>query len=44
MDTNVINKKARRLYNKLGFSEVGVVDSVFNGIPNVKLVCFEKEI
>lgn len=44
MDTNVINKKARRLYNKLVFSEVGVVDSVFNGIPNVKLVCFEKEI
>lgn len=44
MDTNVINKNARRLYEKLGFEEVGIVESVFNGIPNVKLVCLEKKI
>lgn len=42
MDTNVINTKARKMYHKLGFEEVGIVTSVFNGIPDVRLVCLEK--
>ena len=42
MDTNVVNMRARQMYTKLGYNEVGVVDCVFNGIPEVKLVCLEK--
>ncbi len=42
MDTNARNKKARRLYQRLGYEEIGIVDCVFNGIPNVQLVCLEK--
>ena len=42
MDTNARNTAARSLYAKLGYTEVGIVDSVFNGIPGVKLVCLEK--
>lgn len=42
MDTNVINMRARQMYANLGYDEVGVVDCVFNGIPEVKLVCLEK--
>ncbi len=44
MDTNVKNTAARRLYAKLGYNEVGVVDCTFNGIDGVKLVCLEKKI
>ena len=42
MDTNVKNKRARKLYHALGYEEVGIVKCVFNGIPNVQLVCLEK--
>lgn len=42
MDTNMTNARARRLYQFLGYEEVGVIDCVFNGIPNVHLVCLEK--
>ncbi len=42
MDTNVKNSRARRLYQSLGYEEVGVVPCVFNGIPDVELVCLEK--
>ncbi len=42
MDTNVVNMRARQMYANLGYDEVGVVDCVFNGIPEVKLVCLEK--
>ena len=42
MDTNVKNKRARTLYHALGYEEVGIVECVFNGIPNVQLVCLEK--
>lgn len=42
MDTNVKNKRARKLYHTLGYEEVGIVKCVFNGIPNVQLVCLEK--
>lgn len=42
MDTNARNAAARRLYAGLGYWEAGVVPCVFNGIPNVQLVCLEK--
>ena len=42
MDTNAVNTAARTLYKKLGYTEVGIVPCVFNGIPDVKLVCLEK--
>lgn len=44
MDTNVRNTRARKLYHKLGYEEVGIVSSVFNGIPDVQLVCLEKNL
>lgn len=42
MDTNVRNARARNLYQKSGYEEIGIVECVFNGIPNVQLVCLEK--
>ena len=42
MDTNARNTAARRLYARLGYREVGTVPCVFNGIPDVQLVCLEK--
>ena len=42
MDTNVLNTRARKLYQKLGSEEIGMIKCVFNGIPNVQLVCLEK--
>ncbi len=42
MDTNVKNSRARKLYQSLGYEEVGVVLCVFNGILDVELVCLEK--
>ena len=44
MDTNAVNAAARRFYAKLGFRESGIVGCVFNGIPDVKLVCLEKKL
>lgn len=42
MDTNARNTAARKLYRKLGYQEIGVVPTVFNGIPGVQLVLLEK--
>lgn len=42
LDTNERNQAARALYRKLGYEEVGVVPTVFNGIPDIRLVCLEK--
>ncbi len=42
MDTNRINSAARKMYTSMGYKEAGVVACVFNGIPDVGLVCFEK--
>lgn len=42
MDTNAKNLVARKFYNKIGYKEVGVVESTFNGIKGVQLVCLEK--
>ncbi len=44
MDTNEKNMVARKLYRKLGYEERGVVDCVFNGLNDVRLICLEKKI
>lgn len=43
MDTNAKNTGARRFYEKLGYTEVGIVPCVFNGIAGVELVLLEKK-
>jgi len=44
IDTNERNAAARALYKRLGYTEPGIVECVFNGIPDVKLVCLEKKV
>ena len=44
MDTNARNAAARGLYKKLGYKEIGIVPTVFNGIPDVQLVLLEKHL
>ena len=42
MDTNARNARARAMYAKLGYREIGAVPTTFNGIPDVMLVLLEK--
>ena len=42
IDTNERNAAARRLYQRLGYAEIGVVPCVFNGLKDVNLVLIEK--
>ena len=42
LDTNAKNVRARRMYKTLGYREIGIVDTTFNGIAGVKLVLLEK--
>lgn len=44
IDTNEKNAGARAMYKKLGYQEVGIIPCVFNGIPDVMLVCLEKNL
>lgn len=44
MDTNALNQRARALYRKLGYREVGQIPTVFNGIEGVMLVLLEKSL
>lgn len=44
MDSNKTNTPALRLYRKMGYREVGVISGIFNDIPDVHLVCFEKKL
>lgn len=44
MDTNEKNTRARSIYKKLGYSEIGTVPCVFNGIQGVRLVLLEKKL
>ena len=44
IDTNARNKRARRMYAKLGYTETDIVPTVFNGIPGVDLVLMEKKL
>ena len=42
IDTNAINKRAREMYKRLGYEEIGVLKCNFNGISDINLVCLEK--
>ena len=42
LDTNERNELARELYRKLGYREIDIVPTMFNGIPGVNLVLLEK--
>lgn len=44
IDTNARNSAARTMYARRGYKEIGVVPTVFNGIPGVNLVLLEKYI
>ena len=44
IDTNARNARARAMYAKQGYLESGIVPTVFNGIPDVMLVCMEKRL
>ena len=44
MDTNERNAAARALYHKLGYEEIGIVPTTFNGLPGVHLVLLEKRL
>ncbi|MBR4728466.1 MAG: GNAT family N-acetyltransferase [Clostridia bacterium] len=44
MDTNAKNAVARAMYRKLGYEEIAIVPTVFNGIPDVDLVLLEKHL
>lgn len=44
IDTNEKNLVARKLYEKKGYKEVGVVLCILKGMEGVQLVCLEKKI
>ena len=44
IDTNARNTAARVMYKKLHYREAGIVGCVFNGIPDVQLICLEKNL
>lgn len=44
LDTNARNAMARDFYRKHGYDEIGIVPTVFNGIPGVDLVLLEKKL
>lgn len=44
MDTNETNLRARAMYKKLGYKEIGTVPCVFNGIDGINLVLLEKKV
>ena len=44
IDTNARNWKARTMYAGLGYKEIAVVPTAFNGIPDVELVLLEKNL
>ena len=42
IDTNARNLAARGMYRQLGYEEIAIIPTVFNGIPDVNLVLLEK--
>ena len=43
LDTNARNQAARDFYARHGYREIGIVPTIFNGIPGVDLVLIEKK-
>ena len=44
MDTNERNQRARALYQKLGYREIGIVPCVFHGMTGINMVLLEKKL
>lgn len=44
MDTNERNQRARALYAKLGYREIGVVPCTFHGMTGINMVLLEKKL
>ena len=44
IDTNARNSIARAFYKGLGYREIAVVPTTFNGIPGIDLVLLEKHL
>ena len=44
LDTNARNRNARNFNRKYEYHEIGIVPTVFNGIPGVDLVLLEKKL
>ena len=44
IDTQNINLAARSLYKKLGYTQIGIVPCVYNGLDDVKIVLLEKKL
>jgi len=44
LDTNARNTVARAMYKRLGYTEIGIIPTVFNGIEGVDLVLLEKNL
>jgi len=44
IDTNAINTAARALYRKMGYKEIDIVPTDFNGLPGIDLVLLEKHL
>ena len=44
MDTNERNVRARAIYKALGYEEIGIAPTIFNGIAGVNLVLLEKKL
>ncbi len=42
IDTNAKNCVARKMYRKLGYEEIGIIPTDFNGIEGIDLVLLEK--
>lgn len=44
IDTNAKNSRARAMYQRYGYKEVGIIPCIFNGLEGVNLVCIEKKL
>ena len=44
LDTNERNVRARKLYQKLGYQEIGIVPCVFHSMPDINMVLIEKKL
>lgn len=44
IDTNALNRPARAMYKKLGYTQSCIIPTSFNGIEGVNLVCLDKKV